>query len=111
MRSKKADQGKAVAKINPERKRGRQPMTPEGKAAAAKVRDEQKAMADKLKPDVFLQYLEDETGIDTLIEVAKADFHKTRKRTLVTAMKVYIKPQERMAYYVINENFEGKVPF
>ena len=93
------------------KKPGRQPMTPEEKAAAAKVRSEQKAKAENLKPEVFVQYQDSEATIDALVEAAKADFRKTKKRTLITAMKLYVKPEERMAYYVINESHEGKVSF
>ena len=58
-----------------------------------------------------MQYQESEVSIDALVEAAKADFHQTKKRTRVTAMKLYVKPEEHMAYYVINESHEGKVSF
>ena len=86
-------------------------MTAEEKAAAAKARAEEKIKADNLKLEVIVQYQESEASIDALVETAKADFHQTKKRTRVTAMKLYIKPEEHMAYYVINESHEGKVSF
>ena len=110
MKEKKIDQGIPEEKTKA-KKTGRQPMTPEEKAAAAKARAEERAKADNLKPEVFVQFQESETSIDALVEAAKDDFHKTKKRTLVTAMKLYVKPEERMAYYVINGVYEGKVPF
>ena len=109
MPDKKMDQNLPAEKSKPRKKPGRQPMTPEEKAAAAKARAEEKAKADNLKPEVFVQFQEGEVSIDDLAEAAKADFHKTKKRTLVTAMKLYVKPEEHMAYYVINECHEGKV--
>lgn len=45
------------------------------------------------------------------LETAKAAFHETKKRTLVMDLKLYVKPEEHMAYYVINRDFTGKVPF
>lgn len=42
---------------------------------------------------------------------AKADFHKEKKRTRVTALKLYVKPEEHLAYYVINRNCEGKISY
>ena len=90
---------------------GRQPMTEEQKAAAAKARAEEKAKADNLKPEVFVQLQDSETSIDALVEAAKADFRQTKKRTLVTAMKLYVKPDERVAYYVINGDSEGKISY
>lgn len=93
------------------RKPGRQPMSAEEKEAAAKARAAEKAKADNLKPELFVQYQDGEVEIASLVEAAKADFHKTKKRTLVTDMKLYIKPEERTAYYVINGAYEGKIPF
>lgn len=55
-------------------------MTPEEKAAAAKARAEEKAKADHLRPEVLVQFQESEASIDALVETAKADIHKTKKR-------------------------------
>lgn len=109
MQDEKKDQGIPVEESRPRKKPCRQPMTPEEKAAAAKARAEEKIKADNLRPEIYVQFQESEFSIDSLIEAAKADFHKTKKRTLVTAMKLYVKPEDHMAYYVINEVHEGKV--
>ena len=93
------------------RRPGRRPMTPEEKEVAAKARAEEKAKADNLKPDLVIQYQSDEVVVASLVEKAKADFHQTKKRTLVTAMKLYIKPEERTAYYVINDTYTGSVTY
>ena len=91
------------------RKPGRQPMTAEEKEAAAKARAAEKEKADNLKPELFVQYQGSEVDMAALVEAAKADFHQKKKRTLVTAMKIYFKPEEQAAYYVINESYEGKI--
>ena len=109
MQDAKKEKGLSAEKPVSKKKPGRQPMTPEEKAAAAKARAEQKAKADNLKPEVYVQFQESEISMDALVEAAKDDFHQTKKRPLVTAMKLYIKPEEHMAYYVINESHEGKV--
>lgn len=93
------------------KKRGRQPMTPEEREAAARVRAAEKEKAENLRPDIFLQYQDCDLNMAELAEAAKADFHKEKKRTLVTELKLYIKPEERTAYYVINGAYEGKVSF
>ena len=111
MKNEKKTQDISAETSKPRKKPGRQPMTPKEKATAAKIRAEEKARADNLKPEVLVQFQENEASIDVLVEAAKADFHKTKKRTLVTAMKLYVKPEESMAYYVINEIYEGKVAF
>ena len=76
--------GKTNEELKEKKRPGRKPMTPEEKAAAAKARAEEKA---------------------------KADFHAAKKRTLVTGLKLYIKPEEHIAYYVINGEHEGKISF
>ncbi|MCH5260773.1 MAG: hypothetical protein J1F18_13505 [Lachnospiraceae bacterium] len=93
-----------------EKKRpGRKPMTPEEKAAASAARAAEKAKADNLKPEIIVQYQGSDIALDTLVDAAKADFHTNKKRTLVTDLKLYVKPEDSMAYYVINGTFEGKI--
>jgi len=93
------------------KKGGRKPMTAEEKAAAAKARAEIKAKADSLKPTVVVQFQGAEVDMDTLVEAAKADFRQEKKRTPITDLKLYVKPEERTAYYVVNETFNGSVSF
>lgn len=109
MKETKKEKGLSVEKDK--KKPGRKPMSAEEKAAAAKARAAEKAKADSLKPEVFVQFQESETTVDALVEAAKADFRKTKKRTLITAMKLYVKPEEKMAYYVINEEHKGEISF
>lgn len=95
-----------------EKKRpGRKPMTPEEKAAAKAAREAEKAKADNLKPEVFIQYQGDQTDMNALVEAAKTDFRSSKKRVLITGLTLYIKPEEQTAYYVINGEYEGKVSF
>lgn len=95
-----------------EKKRpGRNPMTPEEKAAAAAERAEKKAKADSLKPEIFVQYQGTQTDMNALVEAARADFRSKKKRTLILDLKLYVKPEEGVAYYVVNEQHEGKVSF
>ena len=103
--------GKTNEELKEKERPGRKPMTPEEKAAAAKARAEEKAKADNLKPELFVQFQGAETDLNTLVEAAKADFHAAKKRTLVTGLKLYIKPEEHIAYYVINGEHEGKISF
>lgn len=93
------------------RRGGRKPMTPEEKLASAKLREEQKRMAENLKPLIYVQYQETEAEISALIDAAKAEFRKEKKRTPIKSMKLYVKPDERTAYYVINEKAEGKISY
>lgn len=98
-------------KIATEKKRpGRKPMTEAQKAEAAKARAEEKAKAEKMRPEVYVQYQESESEMFALIDAIKDAFHQQKKRTLITEMKVYVKPEEHMAYYVINGSFTGSIP-
>lgn len=108
------DNEKTVSELTvpaPKKKPGRKPMTQEEKAAAAKARAESKAKEDNLKPAFIMQFQGSEIDLDTLAEAAKADFRQVKKRTPVTDLKLYVKPEERVAYYVINEKFNGSVSY
>lgn len=102
---------KEANELKEKKRPGRKPMTPEEKAAAAAVRAAEKAKADNLKPEIFVQYQGTQTDMNALSEAAKADFHTAKKRTLVTSLKLYVKPEEHTAYYVINGEYEGKIFF
>lgn len=93
------------------KKGGRKPMSAEEKASAAKARAESRANADSLKPTVIVQFQGSEVELDSLVEAAKADFRQAKKRTPITDLKLYVKPEERTAYYVINEKFNGSLSF
>ena len=92
------------------KKSSKQPLTAEAKEAVAKGQTKIKEKAANLKPALILQYQGSEVDMDALVEAAKADFHNTKKRTPITTLTLYVKPEERMAYYVINEEHEGKIP-
>ena len=93
------------------RKPGRAKMTEEEKAAAAKVRAQEKAKAENLKPEFIVQYQGTDVDLAALAEAAKADFRQTKKRTLITELKLYVKPEEHTVYYVINGEFNGKIEY
>lgn len=95
-----------------EKKRpGRRPMTAAEKEAAAKQRAAEKKKAENLKPEILMQYQGAEVDLTALAEAAKADFHNEKKRTPITELKLYVKPEENTAYYVVNGSFEGKISF
>lgn len=111
MARKAADQAPKTEEPKVKKKPGRKPLTAEAKEAAAKVRAKLKEKAAHMKPELIIQYQGSEANMDTLVEAAKADFREKKKRTPITALTLYIKPEERMAYYVINGDYEGKIPY
>lgn len=93
------------------KKPGRKAMTPKEKEAAAKARAAEKAKADQMKPELIMQYQGADMDLGVLTEAAKADFRAQKKRTPITSLKLYIKPEEQTAYYVVNEKYTGSVAF
>lgn len=104
----------AAAPVKAEKEPVAAPAKAEKKPAAktrAVGRPKAKAKDEVLKPAVVVQFQGSEVDVDGLVEAAKADFRQTRKRTPITDLKLYIKPEERTAYYVINEKHNGSVAF
>ncbi|MDD6084517.1 MAG: DUF6465 family protein [Oscillospiraceae bacterium] len=67
-----------------------------------------KKTAVKKTADVFIEYGGKQIKTADLIERAKADFAAAgNKKTDAKDVKVYVKPEESKAYYVINGNFTG----
>ena len=111
MRTKKEATNSAAAETEVKKKSGRKPMTPEEKEAAAKVRAQEKAKAENLKPEFIVQYQGTDVDLSALAEAAKADFRQTKKRTLITELKLYVKPEEHTVYYVINGGSTGSISY
>ena len=93
------------------RRGGRKPMTAEEKQAAAEKRAAEKAQAENLIPVVCVQYQDKETDVSALVDAAKADFRRLKKRTRITDLCLYVKPEDGAAYYVINGEYNGKIEF
>lgn len=75
------------------------------------MRAAEKEKADHMKPQVILQFRGTEISIDALVDAAKDDFRAVKKRTPVTDLKLYVKPEEQTAYYIVNQKYTGKVSF
>ena len=107
-------EGQEVLQEAPPAKKPRKPrrkMTPEEKEEAARKRAERKAQAESMKPAVYVQFEGAEAVIDDLIEAAKADFRKEKKLARIINFKLYVKPDEHAAYYVINDAYDGKIEY
>lgn len=108
-RGKKAAPTKAAM---PERKKpGPKPLTEAQKNERAKQRAAEIKKADNMVPALILQYQGADVDLQLLVEQAKAIFKEKHKRTRITDMKMYFKPEEHAAYFVINESFEEKILF
>ena len=111
MPKRKEPASSAAAEPEVKKKAGRKPMTAAEKEAAAKVRAQEKAKAENLKPEFIVQYQGTDIDLATLAEAAKADFRQTKKRALITELKLYVKPEEHTVYYVINGDCTGSITY
>ena len=91
------------------KKRGPKPKTEAQKAEDAKMRAELKKAAANMVPEMFLQYQGGEVKLDAVVEKAKEAFKADHKRTPIVSLKMYLKPEDNAAYYVVNETSAGKV--
>ena len=111
MAAKKEATTSAATEPEAKKKSGRKPMTAAEKEAAAKIRAQAKAKAENLKPEFIVQYQGTDVDLTALAEAAKADFRQTKKRTLITDLKLYVKPEEHTVYYVINGDQTGSIAY
>lgn len=88
-------------------KRGRKAAEPAVEKARKAAGEAKRAVPQK--PEVYLQYDFKEADVNALVNAAREAFHAAKGRAAVRSCKLYLKPQENAAYYVINEEFTGKL--
>ncbi len=78
--------------------------------AAAKTEEKAttKKTADK-KAELFVQFSGVEFSYDEILEKVKADYIAKSGKKTMSSVKIYLKPEEKMAYYVANETFAEAV--
>ena len=84
------------------------------KAATAEVKDEKPVEVEvktgKTATDVFVQYGSVEVKAKDIVAKIKNLYSESGKNVDdIDTLKVYIKPEENVAYYVINEEEKGSV--
>ncbi len=100
-----------MVKAEPAKRPGRKPMTAAEKAANARARAEEKKKADAMTPTLTMQYGGRDIDVKALVQAAKDDFKANHKRTLLTELNLYLKPEDSTMYYVANGSVEGKISF
>ena len=78
--------------------------------AVAKV-EKAAAKPRKAKAEVCVEFQGEQFSVEALTEAAQADFAAANPKTKLSELKLYIKPEERTAYYVANGDIEGRVAF
>lgn len=108
---------KAAEEVKPVAEKAKAEVKKTVKTAKAKAEKAVKKAAPKAEttteaaPVVYVQYMGAEENVEDLVASAKAAFAAEHSRTKVTDLKLYVKPEERAAYYVINEKFAGRIDF
>ncbi len=121
----KAEEAKADAKaaeklaetvektaVEPEKKteapaKAAKPAKKPGRKAAKEAKAAKKAVAE---PKVYVQFGADESSVEVIVEKIKADFvAQGHRASTIKDLKVYLKPEDGAAYYVINEKVAGRV--
>ena len=77
--------------------------TAEVKKTAARVR--------KPTTSIYIQYGGTEITTEAIASQAVEQFRETYEGVNARKLELYIKPEERAAYYVINSEYTGKVEF
>lgn len=94
---KKPEEKKPAAKKAATKKRGRKPAA-------------EKKEAEKVE-EVYIQFAGQELLTKEVLERAKqAYMAEGHRESSIKSIRLYIKPEEHMAYYVINEKIAGGVP-
>ena len=84
------------------KKTGRKPST---KAKAAKP-----AKKEVSQPEIFIQYGSGESSVGAVVERIRNEYVEQGHRlSSIKSLKVYLKPEDRSAYYVINDKVAGRV--
>lgn len=84
------------------------PQAAEQKAAAKKAaKPAARRVRPPLTPEVYVEFGDKQYNVTDIIERAKADYRATHK-VGVQSCRIYIKPEEGAAYYVVNK-VEGKL--
>ncbi|MCC8029471.1 MAG: DUF6465 family protein [Lachnospiraceae bacterium] len=61
--------------------------------------------------NIVIQYLGEEISEEVLTERALAQFAATEGAVSVKSITLYIKPEDKAAYYVINDQYRGCIEF
>ena len=79
-----------------------------GSEAAQAVMETAKKVSPK-KPEYYVQFNGREINMEELSDKAKAAFKEDHKRTAVLSCRIYLKPEDNAAYYVVNDTYFGRV--
>lgn len=63
----------------------------------------------EIKEEVFIQFANQEVKMADILEKAKAGYTAEGNKEAIESIRVYVKPEENMAYYVVNDNYASGI--
>ena len=62
------------------------------------------------EPEIFIQFGPGEASVQTVVERIRNEYvEQGHRASSIKSLKVYLKPEDRAAYYVINDKVAGRV--
>ena len=72
--------------------------------------EKKEKVATKCSEAIYLQFNDKEVSVDSIRSAIKEDYDSVKKGSeTVKDLRIYLKPEDTKAYYVINDNFAGEV--
>lgn len=102
----------AVAEVAPKAEAAVAEKKAPAKKTTAKKATAKKSAAKKVekKDEVFVQFAGEEFAVEEVMEKAKAAYvAEGHRASAIKSVRLYIKPEERKAYYVINDKAAGSI--
>ena len=106
---------KAKDAVEPQLKKAKEAVEPQLKKARKKAEPVVKDAVNRVskvttKTDVFIQFDGVELRTEDIVDKVRADYkNKNEDITSLKQLRVYVKPEERVAYYVANQDETGRV--
>ena len=83
---------------------------PAKKTTAKKTTTKRTTKKKEVQPEVYIQFSGNESIVDAITKKAKDQFiAEGHKEEDIKSLKIYLKPEDNAAYYVVNDENAGKV--
>jgi RNase P subunit RPR2 len=99
---------KAAAPTVKKVKAAAKPAAEKASDAAHSVKETAKKVTPK-KTEFYVQFAGRELDMEELAAKAKATFKEEHKRTAILSCRIYLKPEDNAAYYVVNDTYFGRI--
>lgn len=103
---------KVIEAEKPETKAAEEPK-PEKKKPGRKPGSKNKVKAvkkDVNEPEIYVQFGASESSVQAAVDKIKAEYvQQGHRASSIKSLKVYLKPEDNAAYYVINDKLAGRV--